>query len=375
MKKIGIDARFYGPKSTGVGIHVEELIKNLAKLDQVNQYYIFLKLENFKNIKLPGKNFIKVLSPFNHYSWQEQWSFFWQLKRFNLDLMIFPQFNAPFLYRRPYLVTIHDLTLHFFPGKKKKSIFSRLAYKFLIKNVAKNAKHCFAVSENTKKDMIKILKVSPKKITVTYNGVKDIFKPIKNKDLLIKFKKEYNLPERYLLYTGVRRSHKNIVGLIKAFSLFKKEKPQEKISLVLAGPQDSVYSEIQATVKAENLEKEIIFLGIMSNEDLLKLINSSFAYIFPSFYEGFGIPVLEAMSCGVPVLSSNTSSLKEAGGNAACYFDPYNLKDISVSIKKICEDKKLRNSLKEKGLKHAKKFTWEKMSKIMYQKYLEYLKK
>jgi glycosyltransferase involved in cell wall biosynthesis len=171
----------------------------------------------------------------------------------------------------------------------------------------------------------------------------------------------------------VRRSHKNIVGLIKAFALFLEKKPKSDFHLVLAGPEDKVYTEIPNTIESLNLKERVVFKGIMNDTDLAMLIKSASAYVFPSFYEGFGIPPLEAMQCLTPVTSSASSSLKEVCGSAALYFDPYKIDEIADSLLQITEDDKLREKLISAGKKQVQKFKWEDMVRTMYNKYLEIL--
>ena len=219
-KKIGIDARFFREKSTGIGRHVYELIMELSKIDNVNTYIIFLNKKSYKHFSLPGKNFKKELTQAPHYSFNEQWKFLHQLNKHDFDLTIFPHFNAPVLYNKPFVVTIHDLTLHFFPGQKKTSFLSIAAYKIIINRISKKAKHCFAVSQNTKKDMIKHLHIPQEKITVTYNGISSHFQRITNNQIRTNFQKKYQLPKQFFLYTGVCKSHKNIARLIEAYKDF-----------------------------------------------------------------------------------------------------------------------------------------------------------
>ena len=375
MKTIGIDARFFSPKATGIGRHVYELVQGLAKLDTQNQYTIFLKPEEYETFELPGSNFQKEKTNAKHYSFAEQWTFLQQLNAHQFDLMVFPHFNAPIFYNRPFVVTIHDLTLHLFPGKKKADWISRLAYKFVIHQITRKAKHCFAVSENTKRDMIKYLNTPEEKITVTYNGVTQSFAPVREVGVLDAFRSKYNLPQKYFLYTGVSRSHKNIVGLLKAYALFLKNNPEADIFLVLAGPIDDTYSEVPDTIKELQLEDKVIRTGFFPEEDFAKLFSASVGYVFPTFYEGFGIPPLEAMQCGVPVASSNTSSLPEACGEAAIYFDPYDIEDIAKALEQLAFDENLRRGLIEKGYQQCQKFRWEEMVGKMYQVYQEILNK
>lgn len=374
MQKIGIDARFCTDHSTGIGRHVEELINHLATLDKKTQFVCFMKPEIAKNFKAPASNFTIESTNSPHYSAKEQVSFLWQINRHKFDLMVFPQFNLPILYRGKYVVTIHDLTLHLFPGKKKTDILSRLAYKFIIGRAVKKAKHIFAVSENTKNDLVQIMRVDSEKISVTYNGVSKIFSPIMSENDKKKFREKYKIPEKYFLYTGVLRTHKNILGLIATYAIFLEKNTKSKIDLVLTGPKDKTYwPAVQAEVKKLKIENRVHHLGLVPHAKMNLLFGSSWAYVFPSFYEGFGIPPIEAMQCDIPVASSNAASLPEACGDAAYYFDPEDQDEMLMALEEIAFNTNLRKNLIEKGRVQCRKFSWEKMSKEMHEAYQRFI--
>lgn len=389
MKHIGIDARFFTDKATGIGKHVYELVEHLANIDHVNQYTVFLRAEQYDRFEMPGENFHAEIADYPHYSLSEQTHFCRQLHRHKFDLMVFPHFNAPMGYRGKFVVTIHDLTLHHYPGKKKNRLHHRVAYKLLIRTITHRAAHCFAVSENTKQDMIELLQLKSADITVTHNGVSRNFYPLDKHHLKLweKAKKQYDLPEQYFLYTGVMRSHKNILGLIQAYALFKQNNKDLNVRLVLAGPKDPIYLEelIEQALKLgltvfdeeaetdRDNESDIYFPGFIESEDMQVVIGSAAGFVFPSFYEGFGIPPLEAMQCGVPVVCSNSSSLPEVCGEAALYFDPNNIESMAYEMEKVIRDKDLRNSLIEAGLIQCEKFKWEDMVEKMYTVYKQLL--
>lgn len=359
--KIGIDARMYGAGFTGIGRYTAELIAHLARLDQGNEYVLFMRKEAFDQFQLPNERFKKVLADFPHYSLGEQIGFNRLLKAEKLDLVHFTHFNAPVFYDQPFVVTIHDLTLSFFPGKKMNRFFHRWAYHWVIKNVTKKAKKIIAVSKNTQKDLVETLHVPLEKIEVIYNGVSPQFghtKATPRADLV----KKYDLNKSFFLYTGVWRDHKNVVGLIRAFAAFNQEMNQE-YQLVITGAPSEVYHEVPDVVQELNLQNTVRLVGLVPEGDLYGLYKSALAYVFPSFYEGFGLPPLEAMQCGIPTLVSNTSCIPEICGEGnALYFDPYDLKDMQAKMKQMAQDSSLRQKLIENGKQRVTFFSWEKMT-------------
>ncbi|HEC21068.1 MAG TPA: glycosyltransferase family 1 protein [Candidatus Peregrinibacteria bacterium] len=355
--KIGIDCRI---DSTGIGRYNRELVQNLGKLDSENEYILFV---NELGIFEARENIREVLVGAEHYSFAEQIKFPRILKEEKLDLMHFTHFNAPLLYRGKSVVTIHDLILNFYPNKfynRKRSLksrFNEFCYKFVIEGITKRSKKIIAVSENTKKDLVDILGIHPEKITVVHNGLSEKFHVIEDQKLLEETREKYGLDKPFLLYTGVWRSHKNLLRLLEAFGHL-----QDKIDhyLILTGKPD--YPEITDKIEELKLEKRIKTVGAVPEEDLLALYNLAETYVFPSLYEGFGLPPLEAMSCGTPVVASNITSIPEVCSENALYFDPKNVEDMAEKIHRICTDQNLREKLVESGLKHVKNFSWKKMA-------------
>ncbi len=221
--RIGIDARMYSTEFTGIGRYVYELIQNLAEIDKKNEYVVFMNQKEFDEFEPRNKNWSKILVNAKHYSIAEQIRYWAILRSQNLDLMHFTHFNAPMLYRRPSVVTIHDLTLSYFPGKKMNSAFYRAAYRTVLSRSVKNAKKIIAVSENTKKDLIEELETNPEKIEVIYEGVSEIFGPREDKEMLEETARKYQVTKPFFLYTGVWRSHKNLVNLLRAFKILRED--------------------------------------------------------------------------------------------------------------------------------------------------------
>ena len=383
---------------TGIGRYTFELVKNLEKLSaqtsaniQVsadaptkaetivnvnnlaakNEYVLFLNEPEFSNFEPTATNFTKVLVDAPHYSLKEQTKFLKILNEQNLDLMHFTHFNAPIRYRKPFIVTIHDLTHTLFPGRKMTSLPYRLAYRAVVKNAVRKAKIVIAVSNNTKEDLIKILKVPEEKIKVIYEGANEEFRQLTDaeKETSAKILNEkYGIAQPFFLYTGVHRYHKNLTRLIKAFKFISNKYPDLK--LVITGKPDPLYPEAEQEVADQNLEEKVVFTGLIPENELIALYNLAEIYIFPSLYEGFCLPILEAFACGAPVCASNISSIPEvAGKDNAIFFNPYDEKDIAEKTLSIFENSARRNKLIQNGLIRIKNFSWKKMAKEILEVY------
>lgn len=360
--RIGIDARMYSTEFTGIGRYVYELVKQLTLIDDKNEYVLFMNEPEYSKF-VESRRVKKMLVKAKHYSVREQLGYLWALRRANLDLMHFTHFNAPILYRKPSVVTIHDLTLSFFPGKKMNSAFYRMAYNTVLKAAVRNARRVIAVSENTKADLVEIAGTSPSKVEVIYEGVGEEFGPRGDKETQENLHRKYSITRDFLLYTGVWRGHKNLVNLVRAFALLREGEEGHDLQLVITGEEDPYYPEVKRTVKELGLEHHVIYTGMVPEKELVALYQTATAYVFPSLYEGFGLPPLEAMRCGTPVVASKVSCIPEICGEAsAIYFDPYDPEDICNSIRKVLLDESLQKELRECGLKHSLKFSWEKMA-------------
>lgn len=369
--KIGIDCRIFSSNFTGIGRYTHALVDELVKINNENkrkdELILFFNQPEYSNYTPPNLSVKKVLVNAKHYSFAEQTRFLKILNKEQLDVMHFPHFNVPFFYRRPYTVTIHDLILSLFPGKKMNKWYHRLAYHLIIRNATKKAKKVIAVSLNTKEDIIAHLQTPEEKIQVVYNGVSEDFKILEDPKTAEKTLKKYKIHKDFLLYTGVWRSHKNLPRLIEAFSLIK-NKENINLNLVITGKKNPVYPEIIKAVKDNQLEDDVIFTGLVEEEELNHLYNAAHIYVFPSLYEGFGFPPLESMRCATPVAAANTSSIPEiCGEENAIFFDPYNVEDIAQKIELLYKNADLQVELIENGLRHVSQFSWEKMSKETYQ--------
>lgn len=381
MKRIGIDARFWG--EAGPGRYAACLVRELEKIDKENQYFIFLTSKGFKDYTPSNKNFTKVLADYRWYSLSEQLQYPKLLYRFKLDLLHFAQFNMPLLYLKPFTVTIHDMILHDYPIKKggwKNKIFypiKRFGYLLNFWWVVKMSRAIVVPSEDARNDLISRLKVPANKITVTYEGF-DNQLLINNYELQIKdkiTKEKYSIEKPYLLFVGSMYPHKNLEMLVEAFA-----KLNSKMNLVLVGKESFFSQRLRQKVEKLGLKNIVLFPGLKAkegyvpDEDLPYFYKNAAAFVFPSLKEGFGIPPLEAMAFSIPVAASNLSCVPEICGEAALYFDPKNPSDIANKIEEILTNEKLRKELIAKGKINLKRFSWEQMAKKTHQVFSKILK-
>jgi len=355
--RIGIDARLYGTKHRGLGRYVQKLVDGITQTDKSNQYVIFLTEENINSFKSANQKVRKVLLNAPWYSIKEQSLVPWVIKKAKVDLMHFPHFNVPFLYNRRFIVTIHDLIIKHFPDSRATNL-PNWQYKLKLKGFEKvlfhtvgKAEKIIVPSEFVKNDIIDNFAVAPDKIKVIYEGY---FLEAGHYAINID---RFNITKPFLLYVGAAYPHKNLERLIR---MFKKLNEHKQYQLVLVGRKDIFYQKLMATV---NNDKDIIFTGYVSDGELASLYQQTNIYVFPSLYEGFGLPTVEAQAYGVPVISSNRSSMPEVLKDSAVYFNPEDEKEMLEKIRLVLSDDNLRQNLIDNGLENIKRFSWGKMVK------------
>lgn len=364
VKRIGIDARLFGTaQATGIGAYTEELIANLISFDKRNQYIVFVLPEVADTFPFYAKNLKKWPVNYKHYTYSEQLFYPFILKSAKLDLIHYTNFNTPVLFTtQKSVVTVHDLTLWFFLGRKQKSWLRRMIYRYVIRKSCENATRIIAVSKGTKVDIIKYLDINQDKIDVVYESAPKRYREKIDKKRLEMVKGKYNISKPYFLYVGEQRPHKNLVRLIRAFATFKRQY-QLDYQLVLIGKINTKEPEIPETIKQLGLQDDVITTGYIADKDLPLFYAGAFAFVFPSLYEGFGIPPLEAMAAGIPVLSSNASVMPEILGDAALFFDPKNLENMAQTMYKLATTYRLQKELRDKGFKQIKKYSYTKMAR------------
>src|SRR5579884_2753134 len=361
--RIGIDARFYS--EAGIGRYIRNLIAELSVVDKDNEYFIFLLDKNFDQVKLP-KNFKKVRANFKWYGLQEQIKFPQLLTKYNLDLVHFPHFNIPILYRGKFVVTIHDLIHQKFQMRRVTTRdpltyrLKQIGYKKVFSTALKKSRKVITVSDYVKDELVKKWNVNEDKIVVTKEAAEekflDLSKRIKDSEVKETLAK-YKIKPPFIYYIGNAHPHKNVEGLIKAFLILRKN--YQYLTLVLSGHDHYFWERI----KKENQQRDIIYTGYVSDREAICILKSAAVYVQPSFEEGFGIPLLEAFAVGTPVASSKTSSLPEVGGDGAIYFDPKDAQEMAKQLQKLLNDQKLRKTLTEKGRERYQQFSWKKMAK------------
>lgn len=373
-KRIGIDARFYGPLGKGLGRYVQEIVDLVLELDEENEYVIFLNKDNYDEFRTTNPRVKKIAVSIRWYTLSEQITFPLIIAREKLDLMHFPHFNVPIFCPVKFVVTIHDLILTKFPTARASTLspvfyyVKNFFYRLVIRLAVVRASKVIAVSEFTKNDIIRQLGVKDEKIEVTLEGVANLARGKDSRFIAKLDDKEtllgYNIEEDFLLYVGNVYPHKNLEVLVEVFSKFLKNKPNFR--LVLVGKEDYFYRRLKDFARSLGLWRDggkkspVLFPGYVPDNKLLVLYRKACAYVFPSLYEGFGLPALEAMAAGVPVASSSESSMPEVLGDAAVYFNPRDRNDMLEKLNLITEDEDLRRKMREKGFEQVKHYNWIK---------------
>ncbi len=362
MARIGIDARMLG-KGHGLGRYVEQLLRGIEQYGAQHQYVVFvLNAEcRIQNAELLSKfEVVEVNIPW--YSVEEQVKFSSVIKKHNIDLMHFPHWNIPLLYNDPYIVTIHDLTMYHYPRLEATTHgpvvywVKDMVHRLVVKHAVERAKHIITTSEFTKQDIHQTLGVPLEKMTTVYQGVGISDQKSGNSEVDIKSR--FGITKPYVLYVGAAYPHKNIDGLLSAWELFC-EKYGDGYQLVLAGKDSVFYQKLLEQHEHMIIRSSIVFTDFVTDEELVQLYQGARTFVFPSLYEGFGIPPLEAIQYSVPVVASNASCLPEVLGEGAYYVDPKSPQAIVGGLHLVCTDEDVRYTLKQQGREELKRYSFE----------------
>ncbi|MDZ7330774.1 MAG: glycosyltransferase family 4 protein [candidate division KSB1 bacterium] len=360
--KICIDARVIINHQTGLGNYTYNLIKSLLSIDQENSYLIFIGSSLRKDHPihlLEQKNLIKKILNIPPVSIVQHALLPIELIKENPDIYHYPNWDIPLFHPIKSIFTVHDLTYLLLNDAYLKHKWIKRSYtKLNILWGLKKAKKIIAVSESTKKDLLNHFQVVPNKINVVYEACEDIFDSDNLTNSTMKYPHEPEKEFKYFLCVAETRPHKNLVRTIQAFNLFREQHKGYK--LIITGKPYSSYLEPQKIVDQLNLKDDVLFYGYVETNKLVRLYQNAEALLFVSLYEGFGLPILEAMSCRTAVITSNLSATNEIAGDAAIKVNPYDVNAISEAMNRIVEDKTLKDSLILKGLERKRHFSWLK---------------
>lgn len=348
MAHIAIDARII---SSTTGRYVERLLHHLEMIDQTNTYTVLVRKKDENYWKPTNQNFSIKVADFANYSFAEQTSFLKLLNHLKPDLVHFCMPEQPVLYRGKKITTIHDLTLLKTYNPDKNWLvyhFKQLVGQFVFRLVSRTSRYTISPTEYVKNDIITTLKAPSERVVRIYEAAEPITQQVS----------EYRLPSsEFILFVGQQSEYKNVIRLAEAHQTLLKKHPD--LQLVLVGKIDSAAKRTQKII-ADRSYKNIVFTGFVSDAELNWLYQNTRAYIFPSLSEGFGLPGLEAMIQGAPVVASDSTCLPEVYGDAAHYFDPHSSTAIANAINEVLSDPSLRETLVTKGATRAAMYSWKK---------------
>ena len=354
--RIAIDARKL--RDFGIGTYIRNLLRHLARLDSRTEYVVLCSDEDLGFAGELGENFRAVPERSGAYSVREQFAVPLDLRREGADLFHAPHYVLPPLTPCRSVVTIHDCIHLRFP----QYLPHRLGYAYARSALwvaAHRSAHVFTVSEASKRDILDYFRVPESKISVIYNAIDERFHEQPPADEVERVRERYQLNDPFVLYAGNIKPHKNLERLIEAFYILRRE-DLEHVKLLIIGDEITKYAGLRRAVHRYKLHKHVRFFGFVPDATLAILYRLASVFVFPSLYEGFGLPPLEAMASGTPVITSNVSSLPEVVGDAAILIDPYQPEAIAGAMRRVLTDDRLRDDMRERGLARAREFSWDR---------------
>ncbi len=369
--KIAIDVRKWN--DSGIGTYVRNLVRHLARFDHDTTYLLFCNPADEPTLRDLAENFVPVIDHSARYGLREHLSLPLKLRRLGADLLHSPHYVRPLLCTVPSVVTIHDCIHLLFP----QYLPSRMAFRyarFIMGSAIRRSALVFTVSEASRADILRFYPwADPEKVYVVPNGIDAELLQDPGAEEMERVRERYQLRGRFVLFAGNVKPHKNLVRLIRAFARVRVLEGNEDLRLVLIGDDVSRYSALRRTAEEAGVRQDVRFFGFVPHGTLAALYRMAAVFAFPSLYEGFGLPPLEAMACGTPVVTSRISSLPEVVGDGALLVDPYSEEAIAGGITSILDDEDLRRGLVERGLERAASFSWERSVRAVHAGYMRAL--
>ncbi len=354
--RIAIDARKL--RDYGIGTYVRNLLRHLSRIDTTTEYVLLCRPADCEIVEELGDNFRAVAEPSPAYSVREQFTIPLDLRRERVDLFHAPHYVLPPLTPCPSIVTIHDCIHLRFP----QYLPNRLGYAYARASLwiaAHRSARILTVSEASKRDILRYFRVPERKIAVIYNAIDERFDQIPTPQEIERVRERYQLNDPYVLYAGNIKPHKNLERLIEAFHALRRH-GFDQVKLLIIGDEISKYATLRRAVHRYKLHKHVRFFGFVPDQTLAILYRLAKVFVFPSLYEGFGLPPLEAMASGTPVITSNVSSLPEVVGDAALLIDPYEPDALADAMARVLTDTALQEDLRRKGYARVREFSWER---------------
>lgn len=354
--RIGIDARLVFYNRAGIGQYILRLVEALANVHPQGDEFVLLQSRKDKSSIIHSNGFSRKSLWTPSHNRFEQPALSFEVSRLGLDLLHSPDFIPPFKRNCQSIITIHDLAFLLYPHFLTKE---SARYYGQIDQAWRKTDHIIAVSEATKQDSIKLLGVPEKKISVIHEAANPIYRPMPKDESYNRVKTKYQLDRDFILFVSTIEPRKNLPTLLQAYRQLRDQYKRDEL-LVLAGSNGWLSEEVYETVDSLNLKDHVAFLGRVPSVDLVYLYNAARILVHPSFYEGFGLTPLEAMTCGTPVIVSNTAALPEVVGDAGLMINPHDVDGLTVAMWRVLTEEELRQELVGKGLKRAAHFSWIK---------------
>ena len=368
LLRIAIDAHSVGTGLAGNETYITNLIEALAEIDAVNEYTLYVTkraaVERFHNrwpnfttrLTLPHTPLVRIPLTLSR-----------ELRRRPVDLL-HVQYTAPPLCPCPVIPVIHDLAFEHLPETFKRRSWMQL--RLTVRRTARRAAHVLTVSEYSKRDIAETYRIAPERITVTPLAAPAHFAPVTDPAELERVRVQYKIEGPYILAVGSIQPRKNLVRLLRAYSDLLQARAEAKLpQLVLVGKRAWLYEETLRAVREMGLTSRIVFTGYVPESDLPALYTGALLFVYPSYFEGFGLPPLEAMRCGTPVVTGNRTSLPEVVGDAALTVDPFDTGALGEAIARLVDDDRLRAALRARGLEQAHKFSWRETARLTLEAY------